>query len=106
MMGGSLGVDSNSVSGDVCVDTSSMPWVVVTVEEYDFRVVCKVLAWFSTSKVVKGPEVFRVISIIHSAHFIVAVFIPVVPGEAALRGVITLRHWELTACLNSPSTGI
>lgn len=106
MMGSSFGVDGYGVSSDVRVDTTSVPWIIVTIKEYDFRVVIEVLAWFSTSEEVKSPVVLGSESISFLAEIGVAGFIPVVPGEAALCWVITLRHWELAAGLSSPSTGI
>jgi len=106
MMGCSFGVDSYCVSCDVCVDTTSMPWIIVTVEEYDFRVVIEVLAWLSSTKEIKSPVVLRSESVVILAVLGMTGFVPIVPSKAALCGVITLRHRELAACLNSPSTVI
>jgi len=104
MMSGSFSVDSYCISGDVHVDTSSVPWIIVTIEEHNISIIVKVLAWLSTTEEVKSPVVFGSKSVIFLAVLGVTSFIPVVPSEATLSRVITLWHWELTACLNSPST--
>jgi len=106
MMSGSLSVDSYCISGDVHVDTSSVPWIIVTIEEDNISIVVEVLAWLSTTEEVKSPVVLRSESVGLLAVLGVTSFIPVVPSVGTLSRVITLWHWELTTGLNSPSTVI
>ena len=84
-------------------DTTSMPWVVLSVWKDDVGWRLKVLTRVSATKVVKSP-------IILWSHFVWRLtsrskgrLIPVVPCEARLSWIIAHWHRELATCLNTPS---
>ena len=99
---------SHSVVSDVLCDTTAVPRVEVTVCEDQVGCSSEVLLRLSTSEVVKSPLVLRGHVEIFFTLVRESLLIPVVPSEApnSVRRIITHRHRELIAGLNTPTVAI
>lgn len=103
VMRSKLGEDGSGAGGDVGVDTASVPWVELAVEEHDVRRVSEVSSWVAAAKEISGPVV----------HWREAILLLAVLGEAILVEIAPVPslaigqwHWQLVAGLNLPSTTV
>jgi len=106
VMGRVLDVDHLVIWHHIFKHATCVPWIEVSVRENDVRSALEILGNISSSEVVQCPVVLWLELVLGLALSSVGCFVPIDPGEARLRWIISLRHWELVTSLNFPSTGI
>jgi len=103
VMRSKLGEDGSGAGGDIGVDTASVPWVKLAVEEYDVCRVSEVSSWVAAAKEISGPVVHWREAILLLAVLGPAIFVEVAPVPSFAIGQ---WHWQFVAGLNLPSATI
>lgn len=103
MMSSKLRKDSRRSRSNVKVDAAAVPWVELAVEEDDVGGVEEVSSWITTTEEIESPVVHWREPILLLAICSEAILVEIAPVPA---GAIGQRHWELTACLNLPSSSV
>jgi len=84
-------------------DTSSTPWIKISVWKNDIRNLLKVKLRCLASEIIYCVIILRSQTIFFLTRFSVFIFIEIGPGKARGSRIISLRHWEIITKLNIPT---
>lgn len=85
------------------VDTSSTPWIKVSVCENDIWSFLKVKIRLVASKIIYCVIILRSQTIFILTRFSMFIFIEIGPGKTRSSRIISLRYWDIITKLNIPT---